>query len=89
MFNMNHGHPIKMICELHLNLPRRRSTIPSASMQYEEVVAYLRRSEYPAGATKVEKGIIRKRSKKFQLVDGVLRYRDVAKNYLHSWSRSP
>ena len=42
---------------------------------YAELESYFMRGEYPSGATKVEKGIIRRRAKKFQLVDGVLHYK--------------
>ncbi len=48
--------------------------------QYEELQAYLLRADYPPGATKAEKGVIRKRSKRFVLVDGVLHYRSVGKD---------
>ena len=39
-----------------------------------EIVTYLTRNEYPEGATKAEKGSIRKRAKKFRMVDGLLHY---------------
>ena len=42
---------------------------------YEEVHAYLSRGCYPLEATKQEKGIIRKRSKNYQLLEGVLHYK--------------
>ena len=48
--------------------------------QYDELHAYLLKVEYPPRATKVEKGVIRKRSKKFLLKDGVLHYRSVGKD---------
>ena len=41
---------------------------------YNEIVMYLTRNEYPEGATKAEKGSIRKRAKKFRMVDGLLHY---------------
>ena len=37
--------------------------------QYEELHSYLLREDYPPRATKAEKGVIRKRAKKFELVD--------------------
>ena len=42
---------------------------------YEEVHAYLSRHCYPVEATKQEKGIIRMRSKNYQLLEGVLHYK--------------
>ena len=42
---------------------------------FEEVHAYLSQGHYPLEATKQEKCIIRKRSKNFQLLDGVLHYK--------------
>ena len=41
---------------------------------YSKIETYLTRNEYPEGATKAEKGSIRKRAKKFQMVDGLLHY---------------
>lgn len=41
---------------------------------YSEIENYLTRSEYPEGSTKAEKGAIRKRAKKFRMVDGLLHY---------------
>jgi len=41
---------------------------------YDEVQDYLA-SRYPETATKVEKGVIRKRAKNFLFVDGVLHYK--------------
>jgi len=38
---------------------------------YNEVQDYLASGRYPERATKVEKGVIRKRAIKFLLVDGV------------------
>ena len=35
---------------------------------------YLTRNEYPEGSTKAEKGAIRKRAKKFRMVDRLLYY---------------
>ncbi len=43
---------------------------------YDEVRQYLIGGSYPNSASKAEKAIIRKRSKKFKNVDGVLYYRD-------------
>ena len=43
---------------------------------YDEVYDYLFNSSYPEGASKAEKCVIRKRAKKFQLVDGVLHYKE-------------
>ena len=48
--------------------------------QYEELHFYLLREDYPPGATKAEKGVIRKRAKKFELVDGILHYGSVGKD---------
>ena len=42
---------------------------------YDQVQDYLANGTYPPGATKAEKGVIRKRAKKFQIVDGILHYR--------------
>ena len=39
---------------------------------YNELESYFLREEYPSGATKA---VIQRRSKKFQLVDGVLHYK--------------
>ena len=46
---------------------------------YDEVQDYLASGRYPETATKVEKGVIRKRAKKFLLVDGVLHYKQSVK----------
>ena len=46
---------------------------------YDEVQDYLASRRYPKTATKVEKGVIRKRGKKFLLVDGVLHYKQSVK----------
>ena len=40
---------------------------------YDEAESYLANGSYPVSAT--EKGVIRKRAKKFHLVDGVLHYK--------------
>ena len=42
---------------------------------YREVELYLLEGQYPSGATKAEKGVLRRRSKSFTLVDGVLHYK--------------
>ena len=42
---------------------------------YDEVCSYLTASRYPEDATKADKATIRKRSKKFEVVDGVLHYK--------------
>jgi hypothetical protein len=41
---------------------------------YNDVFVYLTDGRYPDGATKVEKGVIRKRSQKYKIVAGVLHY---------------
>ena len=46
---------------------------------YDEVQDYLANGTYPEGATKAGKAVIRKRAKKFQLVDGVLHYKETLK----------
>jgi len=46
---------------------------------YDEVQDYLASGRYPKTATKFEKGVIRKRAKKFLLVDGVLHYKQSVK----------
>ena len=46
---------------------------------YDEVQDYLANGTYPDEATKAVKGVIRKRAKKFQLVDGVLHYKETLK----------
>ena len=46
---------------------------------YDEVQDYLANGTYPEEATKAVKGVIRKREKKFQLVDGVLHYKETLK----------
>ena len=43
---------------------------------YDEVYNYLTASRYPGGATKADKATIRKRAKKFEVVDGVLHYKE-------------
>ena len=43
---------------------------------YDEVYSYLTASHYPEDATKADKATIRKRSKKFEVVDGVLHYKE-------------
>ena len=48
-------------------------------MNYNEVQDYLANGTYPEEATKVVKGVIRKRAKKFQLVYGVLHYKETLK----------
>jgi len=46
-------------------------------MIYDEVQDYLVNGSYPQSATKVDKGVIKKRTKKFLLVDGVLHKQSV------------
>ena len=46
---------------------------------YEEVFAYLSDGQYSAASSKAGKGVIRKRSKKFELLSGVLHYKDSSK----------
>lgn len=46
---------------------------------YDQVQDYLANGTYPPGATKAEEGVIRKRAKKFQLVDGILHYKETLK----------
>ena len=41
---------------------------------YNEVHAYLANKTYPVNTTKAEKGVIRKRSKNFSIIEGVLHY---------------
>ena len=47
---------------------------------YAELHGYLSCKTYPVGCTKAEKAVIRKRAKHFELVAGVLHYRDKAKS---------
>ena len=42
---------------------------------YIECENYLGKRRYPAGASKLEKAVIRKRAKNFQIVDGILHYK--------------
>ena len=42
---------------------------------YENVFEYLTKGCYPQGASKSEKNILRRMSKKFQVVDGILHYK--------------
>lgn len=42
---------------------------------YENVFEYLTKGCYPQGASKAEKSILRRMSKKFQVVDGILHYK--------------
>ena len=42
---------------------------------YAECENYLKKRGYPAGASKLEKAVIRKRAKTFQIVDGILHYK--------------
>ena len=46
---------------------------------YDEVQDYLANGTYPEEVTKAVKGVIRKREKKFHLVDGVLHYKETLK----------
>jgi hypothetical protein len=46
------------------------------SAMYDEVCQYLLHGSYPGMATKQEKAVIRKRAKKFRVVDGILHYVD-------------
>ena len=41
---------------------------------YKEVRQYILHQEYPPGADKPEKAVIRKRAKKFEMCDGLLMY---------------
>ena len=43
---------------------------------YEELHRYLSAKAYPIGCTKAERAVIRKRAKMFELVGGVLHYKD-------------
>ena len=42
---------------------------------YENVFEYLTKGCYPQDASKAEKSILRRMSKKFQVVDGILHYK--------------
>ena len=42
---------------------------------YSECENHLGKRRYPAGASKLEKAVIRKRAKNFQIVDGILHYK--------------
>ena len=46
---------------------------------YDEAESYLANGSYPVSATKMEKGVIRKRAKKFHIVDGGLHYKEMLK----------
>ena len=46
----------------------------SEEMVYLECEDYLTNGTYPIGTTKLEKAVVRKRAKKFQMVDGFLHY---------------
>ena len=41
---------------------------------YENVFEYLTKGCYPQGASKAEKNVLRRMSKKFRVVDGILHY---------------
>ena len=41
---------------------------------YSECENYLKKREYPTDATKLEKAVIQKRAKNFEIVDGILHY---------------
>ena len=41
---------------------------------YENVYEYLTKGCYPQGASKADKSVLRRMSKKFQVVDGILHY---------------
>ena len=51
------------------------STTKNEEAIYEELHLYLSMSQYPPGSSKQEKCIIRKRTKNFQIVDGILHYK--------------
>ena len=42
---------------------------------YDDIFRYLSTGSYPQGATKAEKGVLRRRSKSYQVVDGILHYK--------------
>ena len=48
-------------------------------MKYDEVQDYLASGTYHEGVTKAVRGVSEKGQKKFQLVDGVLHYKEVLK----------
>ena len=50
---------------------------------YNEVYSYLIASRYPEGAIKADKATIRKRSKKFEVVDGILHYQEKKGNTMN------
>ena len=50
---------------------------------YNEVYSYLTASRYPEGAIKADKATIRKRSKKFEVVDGILHYQEKKGNTMN------
>ena len=47
----------------------------SETSAYEDVYVYLTRGCYPLGATKANKGILRRRAKNFRVIDGILHYK--------------
>ena len=47
----------------------------SEKRTYENVYEYLTKGCYPQGATKAEKGVLRRRAKSFRVVDGILHYK--------------
>ena len=42
---------------------------------YDGIFQYLSTGSYPQGTTKAEKGVLRRRAKSFQVVDGILHYK--------------
>ena len=52
----------------------------SEKRTYENVYEYLTKGCYPQGATKAEKGVLRRRAKSFRLVDGILHYEGKERN---------
>ena len=53
-----------------------RKTKREEITNYDVVQDYVANDTYPEGATKTVKRVFRKTAKKFQLVDGVLRYKE-------------
>ena len=42
---------------------------------YDDISEYLTKGSYPEGATKRDKGVLRRKAKSFQVIDGILYYK--------------
>ena len=73
----SHLLPTSALCNGRSNSDRKSANIETKEdeqRKFVEVQEYLVKGEYPAGSTKSEKLVVRRRAKDYQIVDGQLHY---------------